>query len=318
MNIDQIVRNIESHLELVIPKHPFAEVYRYGVLPPGKAFRPQLVTALYADFSNDKEDLEFLNNSKTPVNYLASAVELHHAYTLLHDDLPSMDDDNERRGKPSTHIKFNEWKALLAGDGLQTASFALLSKFDGESLPLMLKFFSWALGPKGLIQGQYLDLSEEMTRGIDELILTHQYKTARLIQASVLLGFWASHKNKEYKRSKSYRISKELFRLGHCTGVVFQLLDDLTELVDNELTEHELAVNPWLTKNSDKCFLEIVSDLEKIDKIIKREELLQTKKVLSNYFRKIENLLIEGEGNIKKHSNIDLVPIISLLNRINR
>ncbi len=315
MNIEKIVKNIENHLELVIPKHPFAEVYKYGVLPPGKAFRPQLVTAIYNDFSKQR-DLSFLDNSKTPVNYLASAVEIHHAYTLLHDDLPSMDDDDERRGKASTHIKYNEWKALLAGDGLQTASFALLSKFNGKNLSLMLKFFSWALGPKGLIQGQYLDLSEEMTNGIDELILTHQYKTARLIQTSILLGFWA---NEEERSSKDfYRISKELFRLGHCVGVVFQLLDDLTELVDDELTQHELAVNPWLTSNSDKCFNEILIDLEKIESIIKKENLVTTKAVLSNYFGKIESLLTSGEDNIVKHSKIDLVPVISLLNRINR
>ena len=315
MNIEQIIKNVESHLEQVIPKHPFAEVYRYGVLPPGKAFRPQLVTALFADFSSDK-GFSFLNDPKSSVNYLASAVELHHAYTLLHDDLPSMDDDNERRGKASTHIKFNEWQALLAGDGLQTASFALLSKFDGEALPLIVKFFSWALGPKGLIQGQYLDLSEEMTQGLDQLILTHQYKTARLIQVSILLGFWAS--NNQLPRSESYRVSKQLFRLGHCVGIVFQLLDDLTELVDEKLTEHEIAVNPWLTNNSEKCFLEIVKDLEQIELIIKKEELVETKSVLSNYFKKIESLLTGGEDNIKKHSKIDLVPIISLLNRINR
>lgn len=315
MNIEQVIKNIESHLNQVIPKHPFSEVYKYGVLPPGKAFRPQLVTALFADFSSSK-DFSFLNNPKTPVNYLASAVELHHAYTLLHDDLPSMDDDNERRGKPSTHIKFNEWKALLAGDGLQTASFALLSKFEGEALPLIIKFFSWALGPKGLIQGQYLDLSEEMTVGLEELILTHQYKTARLIQVSILLGFWAS--DNKLERHQAYRTSKQLFKLGHCVGIVFQLLDDLTELVDDELTDHEIAVNPWLTANSEKCFLEIVKDLEKIELIIKKEELIETKKVLSNYFKKIESLLTNGEDNIKKHSSIDLVPIISLLNRINR
>ncbi|WP_372653790.1 polyprenyl synthetase family protein [Halobacteriovorax sp.] len=315
MDIEKIVKNIEFHLELVIPKHPFSEVYRYGVLPPGKAFRPQLVAAIFNDYSENK-DLSFLDNSHSPVNYLASAVELHHAYTLLHDDLPSMDDDNERRGKASTHIKYNEWKALLAGDGLQTASFALLSKFNGKNLSLMLKFFSWALGPKGLIQGQYLDLSEEMTKGIDQLILTHQYKTARLIQASILLGFWANEK--ERPKEEFYRISKELFRLGHCVGVVFQLLDDLTELVDNELTQHEIAVNPWLTNNSEKCFEEILTDLEKIESIIHKENLATTKSVLSNYFGKIERLLTNGEDNIVKHSKVDLVPVISLLNRINR
>ncbi|CBW26133.1 geranyltranstransferase [Halobacteriovorax marinus SJ] len=311
MNVAQIIRNIETHLELVIPKHNFSEVYRYGVLPPGKAFRPQLVSAIYADYCNES-DHKFLEDPKTPVNYLASAVEVHHAYTLLHDDLPSMDDDDTRRGKPATHIKFNEWKALLAGDGLQTASFALLAKYGHKNLGLILKFFSWALGPKGLIQGQYLDLSEEMTKGIDELILTHQYKTARLIQTSILLGYWSS------SATTDYRTSKQLFRLGHSVGVVFQLLDDLTELVDEQLSQHELAVNPWLTANKDLCFKEIISDLEKIENIITSEELASTKKVLANYFKKIEGLLVEGKTNITKHSEIDLVPVISLLNRINR
>lgn len=315
MNTDKIVKNIETHLQQVIPNHDFAEVYNYGVLPPGKVFRPQLVCALFNDYS-EREDLSFINDSSSPINYLASAVEVHHAYTLLHDDLPSMDDDDERRGKPSTHIKYNEWKALLAGDGLQTASFALLSRYNGKNLHLMLRFFSWALGPKGLIQGQYLDLSEEMTESFDKLVLTHQYKTARLIQASILLGFWASEK--QFSREEQYRISKNLFRLGHCVGVVFQLLDDLTELVDSELTEHEKAVNPWLTDSATECYNEILKDLDIINRIISNEKLTTTKSVLANYFKKIEGIIKTGQDNILAHSKIELMPIISLLNSINR
>ncbi|OUR97001.1 hypothetical protein A9Q84_11745 [Halobacteriovorax marinus] len=314
MNIETIVNNIEIHLNSVLPKQQFKEVYLYGVLPPGKAFRPQLVSSIFADYNNS-HDLDFLNNPKNEVNYLSSAVELHHAYTLLHDDLPCMDDDDIRRGKPATHKAFSEWKALLAGDGLQTASFALLSKYSGKNLSIMLKFFSWALGPKGLIQGQFLDLSEEMTKSFESLILTHQLKTARLIQTSLLLGYWSS--SHAENRENIYETSKTLFKLGHAIGIVFQLLDDLTELVDDELSSHESAVNPWLGKFGKNCFESLVTNLSIIDTTLNKEELTTTKSVLKNYFKKIETMVVSGKTNIERHSNNNLMPIVSLLERIN-
>lgn len=315
MDLSKIISNIETHLNEITPSHNFEEVYKYGVLPPGKAFRPQLTCAVYSDFIKNN-NFEFLNNSKHSVNYLASAVEIHHAYTLLHDDLPCMDDDDERRGKPSTHIKFNEWKALLAGDGLLTGSFALLSKYSGKNnLSLILKYFSWALGAKGLIQGQVLDLNEEMTLSFENLLETHQLKTARLIQTAILLGLWTA--KDEQNNENIYSDSKAMFRLGHSIGIVFQLLDDLTELVDEELSTHEKSVNPWLNTFSKKCFETIISELERIDSTFSSYDLPETKNVLTNYFKKIESLVLSGQENIEKHSKMDLLPIISLLKRIN-
>lgn len=316
MNIDKIVSNLEKHLNHVTPNHNFKEVYEYGVLPPGKVFRPQLVCSLYQDFSLKKDD-SFLNDSQHRTNFLSSAVELHHAYTLLHDDLPCMDDDNERRGKPSTHIKYNQWKALLAGDGLQTASFRLLSKYDGNALTSMFKFFSWALGPKGLIQGQVLDLNEEMTTTFENLLLTHQNKTARLIQTSILLGYWSAMDENSEERKNIYNTSKTLFRFGHSIGIIFQLLDDLTELVDEKLSAHEQAVNPWINSFAPKCYSSLIKELENITNVFSEIEMSSTKKVLSMYLNKIEKMIVTDRETIQSHTKNDLLPIISLLQRIN-
>jgi geranylgeranyl pyrophosphate synthase len=314
MNVAKIISNLEIHLNQVSPNHNFKEVYEYGVLPPGKVFRPQLVCAAYKDFSKNET---FLNESSHRTNLLASAVELHHAYTLLHDDLPCMDDDDERRGKPSTHKKFNQWKALLAGDGLQTASFRLISKYDGEMLQTMFKFFSWALGPKGLIQGQVLDLNEEMTTSFENLLLTHQNKTARLIQTSILLGYWSAMDDDETDSSNIYNESKQLFRFGHSIGIIFQLLDDLTELVDIKLSAHEQSVNPWINSFAPKCYDTLIKELENISKILTLKPMPETNKVLSNYLKKIESMIVTDRETIQSHTKNELMPIISLLQSIN-
>ncbi|WP_127717300.1 polyprenyl synthetase family protein [Halobacteriovorax sp. HLS] len=314
MELSKIVKNLETHVNSLIPNHSFSEVYRYGTLPPGKVFRPQLVCSVYKDFLG-LENFDFLNNHKNSINFLASSVEVHHAYTLLHDDLPCMDDDDQRRGKPSAHIKFNEWKALLAGDGLLSASFALLGKYKGTNLSLVLRLYSWALGPKGLIQGQVLDLSEEMTLSFENLLRTHEYKTARLIQVSMLLGLWCAM---DEKGSKSYyQESKNIFRLGHSIGIVFQLLDDLTELVDEKLTDHEVKVNPWINSFNENCYQTILKELSSIEKMLNSGKLNSTREVLSNYFKKIESMIIKDRTNIESHTKKDLLPVISLLQSIN-
>ena len=120
---DEISQNLKLHLKQCIPNQLMKEVYEYCVLPPGKLFRPKLVYAIAKDLS-EKTNLQITQNHK----YLASFVEVHHAYTLVHDDLPCMDDDDFRRGKPSAHKAYGEWKALLAGDGLLNVSYELLSK----------------------------------------------------------------------------------------------------------------------------------------------------------------------------------------------
>src|SRR5690606_35073769 len=120
--------------------HPeLFKILDYAVLPAGKLFRPKLVEAIALDLGPQITQDHL---------HLATAVEIHHAYTLVHDDLPAMDDDQYRRGKLSTHAAFNEWKAILAGDALLIHSFNELNKIKNENHRFLLRFFSWATGAK--------------------------------------------------------------------------------------------------------------------------------------------------------------------------
>ncbi len=156
--------------------HLSKDVYHYSLFPAGKLFRPTLAAKLY-------EDLTGLTDFtvKDPLPLLCVALEWHHVYSLIHDDLPCMDDDDFRRGRESSHKKFNEWKALLAGDGLINATYYLLSKIKHPRAQDLISFASWSLGPKGLIHGQELDLSCKDI-SFKDVIRIHELKTGRLMQ----------------------------------------------------------------------------------------------------------------------------------------
>ena len=164
METSEISRQLTLHLNAQIPRGEFGEIYRYSVLPAGKLFRPSLVWALALDLEENIRQDKGSNHA-----YLASAVEIHHAYTLVHDDLPCMDDDDMRRGKPSVHKAFGQWGALLAGDGLLNVSYGLLSNITSPNLGKVLKIFAKFLGPQGLIQGQANDLSGEISKSFENL-----------------------------------------------------------------------------------------------------------------------------------------------------
>ncbi|MCO4792347.1 MAG: polyprenyl synthetase family protein [Bacteriovoracaceae bacterium] len=315
MNLaDQISKkagdNLQQHLGPLFPEHPFKDVYLYSLLPAGKLFRPCLALSAYSDLSNINPN-EITNNDS--ISFAASALEIHHTYTLIHDDLPCMDDDIERRGRPSSHIKFNEWKALLAGDGLLNASYGLLSKSNHENALKALKVFSWATGPKGLIQGQVLDLSEEMNLSFENLLLTHKLKTARLIQVALLFGMLYSSKS-------NYRLAKSLWRLGYSMGISFQLLDDLSELAEENPGKHEMSVNPW-PNDFTKCQNTLIKEINLISETIESDKLLTTKEVIKSYFTKMEKIISKERHQIEDHiksqdCNIDLLPIVSALKTI--
>lgn len=286
MNIDQ-TRNIlsntlkeilELHLPRVKTKSPgnINEVYEYSLFPTGKLFRPLLVWALEKDLAG-KSDFSKLSDH----GLLAASVEFHHTYSLLHDDLPSMDNDTLRRGKPCAHLAFNEWKALLAGDGLLNCSYQTLSKIKSNRLPKIFKLMGGLLGTKGLIQGQVLDLSGEMTQDFSALLETHKLKTARLIQFSLLSSFLLIE-------SKKIRFM-DLYRLGHRMGIVFQLLDDLTELTDLNVSAHERAVNPWFNFK-EQTLIELTEGLRIIRNILNKHELSNLKLVIGDYFKSIEKI----------------------------
>ena len=157
----------------------------------------------------------------------ASAVEMIHAYSLIHDDLPCMDDDVLRRGKPTCHVEFDEATALLAGDALQSQAFQLLGDHELADDPrtqlAMLKLFAQACGSRGMAGGQAIDLAN-VGRAITlpELEYMHILKTGALIRASVLLG---AHCGRALPAAEL----ESLDRYGKCVGLAFQVVDDILD-----------------------------------------------------------------------------------------
>ena len=161
---------------------------RYSVMNGGKRVRPLLAYAACEALGGKAED----------ANGAACAVELIHAYSLVHDDLPAMDDDDLRRGQPTTHKAFDEACAILAGDGLQSLAFTALldpslSSRDADTRLQMVSALALAAGPAGMVGGQAIDLGSVGLK-LDQAALEfmHRHKTGALIEASVRLGALAS------------------------------------------------------------------------------------------------------------------------------
>jgi geranylgeranyl diphosphate synthase, type II len=194
------------------------EAMRYSVLGGGKRVRPLLVYAS-AELGNVVPD---------QVDAIAAAVELVHAYSLIHDDLPAMDDDDLRRGKPTTHRKFDEATAILAGDALQALAFETLCKDAhlAATPSAQIRVISWlaeAIGPAGMVGGQMLDLGAE-NRQVSEASLEdiHQRKTGQLIRASIMMPSELSELDRR-QRDLLDQFARDI-------GLVFQIRDDLLEV----------------------------------------------------------------------------------------
>jgi len=200
-----------------LPPTELHRAMRYAVLGGGKRLRPLLVYAAGHAFGRDDEGLD------AP----ACAVEIIHAYSLVHDDLPAMDDDALRRGRPTCHIVFGEAMAILAGDALQALAFELLAapSSDEPSLQLaMLRTLGAACGAEGMAGGQAFDLSAVGTRlTLEELERMHAYKTGALIRASVRLGALEAGCRDE-------AVLASLDRYGHAVGLAFQVRDDILDI----------------------------------------------------------------------------------------
>ena len=306
MSPTEIENTLRYHLDCLLPQHGIREVYEYATLPGGKLFRPSLVWSILSDLE-PKLFSEAILYKNSPHSLLASAAELHHSYTLLHDDLPSMDNDTVRRGKPCTHLVFGEWQALLTGDGLINISYQLLSKSKHPRAMEVLRFFSWALGPKGLIQGQVLDLSKEMTYSIENTLRTHELKTARLIQVAILCSAMQTS-------TKNLRVEKKLWKFSKLLGINFQLIDDLCELSEQVLSEHESAVNPWL-HHTEQTYKETLQSLQNFNQLSLELKLLNTNKIINEYYEKMHSIITHNQVTIEKHldKKIDLFPIIFLI-----
>lgn len=281
---------LEKSLATFSHHHELKEIMHYAVLPAGKLFRPRLVEALSID----------LAGTCTPNDiHLGSAIELHHAYTLVHDDLPAMDNDLIRRGKPSTHAKFGEWKAILAGDALLIASFQELMKVDHPRIKELHRLFSWCTGARGLISGQFLDLQADGKMDFPLILRIHELKTARLIQVATLGTFLLHGKNQNLKSKK------EFLRLGREIGVTFQLLDDLSELTDPEVSPHETLINPFLIA-PEAALSALKNSHQRLLQIIEGHQLQKLTEMLQDYFRNSQKHLIDGKDNLLKHTDSSL------------
>jgi geranylgeranyl diphosphate synthase type II len=214
---------VDSALDNLLPAESVSppiihQAMRYSTLGGGKRFRPCLCIAGYLGGSDDW----------TAILPVAAAIEMIHSYSLIHDDLPAMDDDDERRGRPACHKKFNEAIAILAGDALLSLAFETLGRVDAFPPERMLHVVSVLAGVvgtrEGMIAGQVLDIGAEGTKVTPtELELIHRSKTGALIGGSVWIGGYLA----EFNEEKLARVS----RYGECVGLAFQILDD----VDDEM-----------------------------------------------------------------------------------
>ena len=227
--LDHYRRRVDSKLaEILRADHEvpdrLLDAMRYSVLGGGKRVRPLLVYA----------SGELVGAAEPELDAVAAAVELIHAYSLVHDDLPAMDDDDLRRGRPTTHRQFAEATAILAGDALQALAFEVLASDPKLSArpQAQVKMLGWlarAAGPAGMVGGQALDMAAE-GRQIDEHSLEriHRGKTGALIRASIMMPSELGGLNAEQ------RANLDVF--ARDIGLVFQIRDDLLEIEQDTAT----------------------------------------------------------------------------------
>jgi farnesyl diphosphate synthase len=220
-------RAVEAALDDWVPRDAPAglgEAMRYGVLDGGKRLRPLLVLAA----------CEATRGARGAALRAAVAVELIHAYSLVHDDMPCMDNDVLRRGKPTVHVQYGQAQAMLAGDAMQALAFEVLTPDDDASLPAALQARLCALlarsaGHAGMAGGQAIDLAS-IGVALDEAALRdmHRRKTGALLQASVLMGAACG--------TVDARAWAALAQYGASIGLAFQVVDDILDVTQGSET----------------------------------------------------------------------------------
>ena len=244
---DQVSENIQKSIG---DSNDVEKSMSYSALSNSKMIRAGLI------FASGRMNKNISQNSLLT---LASSVELIHTYSLIHDDLPCMDDDDFRRGKASNHIKFGEANAILSGDALQTLAYEIIcddvdlspsSKIDA------IKLISKACGKNGMVFGQHLDIKSE-SKDLDEKSIQniHILKTSKLIECSVLLG---------QINNSDERINACLKNFGKKIGLAFQIMDDILEVTSDKETLGKNTDSDL--KNSKSTYINVIG----MDESIKR------------------------------------------------
>jgi farnesyl diphosphate synthase len=225
------MKTVQADMEQALVRHlpPVAhiparlhEAMQYAVLDGGKRVRPLLVFAAGALFDANEKELA----------RAAAAVEMIHAYSLVHDDMPCMDDDAMRRGKPTVHVKYDEATALLVGDALQSQAFEILSdgSLAAERQLTMVRLLAKASGSFGMCGGQAIDLaSVGLQLSLQELEQMHRLKTGALLRVSVLLGAFAG-------KDLSEDETQSLDAYAAAVGLAFQVVDDVLDATADSAT----------------------------------------------------------------------------------
>lgn len=233
---------IETSLGTLLPTTKFSperlhDAMRFSVLGGGKRIRPLLAFAAGELSEADEER----------VTIAAVSVELIHAYSLVHDDLPCMDDDVLRRGKPTCHIEYNEATALLVGDSLQSLAFQLLAEYRLADTPQvqldMIKHLAQAAGSRGMAGGQAVDLESVGKKlNLPELEFMHIHKTGALIRAAVMIGACCGNNMSDAQLRSLDHFAKYI-------GLAFQVVDDV---LDTEATTAALGKTAGKDANNNK------------------------------------------------------------------
>ena len=214
----KVLNRIES---LLVNKDQVTSSMRYSALADSKCIRAGLV------FASGKLEGQL---DEVGLTDIATSIELMHSYSLIHDDLPAMDDDGMRRGQPSNHVKFNEATAILAGDALQALAFETIASSKGiidAHKVEAVRMLAVACGHQGMVLGQQYDLDAEKNESLD-IELIHSLKTAKLIQVALTMPYLG---NEMHKKTQVL-----LNNLGEKIGLAFQIMDDVLEVSSDSVT----------------------------------------------------------------------------------
>ena len=228
-NFKERTKKAEEVIKQYLPKEEglqkiICEAMNYSVLGGGKRLRPVMMQATY----------ELFGGKGAVIEPFMAAIEMVHTYSLVHDDLPAMDNDDLRRGRATTHIKYNEGLAILAGDGLLNYAFETAVKafdydVDAKTVAKALKVFAQKAGIYGMIGGQTVDIEAEKGNQIvdeDTLLFIHKHKTAALIESSMMVGAILA--------GASEADVKAIEKIAYNIGIAFQIQDDILDVIGSE------------------------------------------------------------------------------------
>ena len=265
-------KRINQTLEGLLPSDDsiLSEAMRYSVLNGGKRLRPILVY-LSSELGEANHD---------SIDTLAGSIELIHCYSLIHDDLPSMDDDDLRRGNPTTHKKYDEATAILAGDALQPLAFELITNLDtsDSNKITIINCLANACGYSGMVGGQIKDIHSKEINTVQNLDIMHSQKTGRLIQASLETSAILS--------GLDQKDIEALNKYGEKIGLAFQIQDDI---IDIESPSSISGKDQGSDINQDKITYPSIVGLE-VSKTRARELASEAKEILHLLQKNTDNL----------------------------